>query len=183
MRKLAAMAVLVAVGLAAPAQAEKPDRTGKPDKRAEAQKAGKPAKAKGRCGVRSVGFNASGTLVESALTAGDGGLLSGTVTVDVKRANHGAPKGVQTYTLTNVRVRFREGVDGAAPAAGSPVKLSGKIAKRAKKCPADGFEPTVTVKRVEVRAAETAGADEAKKADADEAQTAGAEEAKTADVS
>ena len=121
---------------------------------------------------RSVGFNASGTLVTSTLTAGEDGRYSGTISVMVTRANHGAPKGEQTYTLTNARVKFREGVDAAAPAAGSRVKFSGKISKLTRKCQTEGYEPTVTVKRVDLKAAKTAGteaakdADEVKKADA-----------------
>ncbi|MDX6676032.1 MAG: hypothetical protein QOE31_84 [Solirubrobacteraceae bacterium] len=161
MKKLAAIAAVAAVGLVAPAQAHKPDGVGKPDKPAKAAKA-----AKGRCGARSVGFNASGTLVTATLTAGEAGRYSGTISIAVTRANHGAPKGEQTYTLTDARVRFRNGVDAAAPAAGSRVKLSGKITKLTRKCPTDGFEPAVTVARVDVKAAKTAGADEAKDAEA-----------------
>ena len=124
MNKLAALAAVAAVGLVAPAQAHKPDTAGKSDKAAKAQKAGKGVAS--RCKTRSVGFNASGTLLTSALTAGEDGRYSGTIAVTVTRANHGAPKGEQTYTLTNARVKFRAGVDAAAPAAGSRVKIAGK---------------------------------------------------------
>ena len=171
MNKLAALAAVAAVGLVAPAQAHKPDGVGKPDKAAKAQKAGKGAES--RCKKqRSVGFNASGTLLTSALTAGEDGRYGGTISVTIMRANHGAPKGEQTYTLTNARVRFSEGVDSAAPAAGSRVKISGKITKVTRKCQTQGYEPKVTVKRVDIKAAKTAGteaakdADEVKKADA-----------------
>ena len=74
-----------------------------------------------------------------------------------------------------MRVRFGDGVDAAAPAVGSRVKVSGKITKLPKKCSTEGFEPTVTVKRVDMKAAEPAGVEEAaKKAEGDEAETAGA---------
>jgi hypothetical protein len=166
MNKLAAIAAVAAVGLVAPAQAHKPDGAGKPDKPANAAKAAK------KCAPRSVGFNAAGSLVSSALTAGEAGRYSGTMTVTVMRANHGAAKGEQTYTLTNARVNFRAGVDAAAPAAGSRVKISGKITKLTRKCQTEGYEPTVTVKKVDIKAAKTAGAEVAK--DADEVKKADA---------
>ncbi|MEY2515856.1 MAG: hypothetical protein QOJ89_3214 [bacterium] len=170
MMKLAALAAVAAVGLVAPAQAHKPDGVGKPDKPARAQKTGKGAES--RCKPRSVGFNASGTLLTSALTAGEDGRYSGTISVTVTRANHGAPRGEQTYSLTDVRVNFRTGVDAAAPAAGSRVRIAGKITKVTRKCQTEGSEPAVTVKRVDVKAAKTAGAEVAK--DADEVKKADA---------
>jgi len=160
MKRFAAIAALVAFGLVAPAQADKPDQAPKADKPAKSANA-----AKGKCAPRSVGFNASGSLVTAALTAGEDGRYSGTISVTVTRANHGAPKGEQTYTLTDARVKFRDGVDAAAPAVGSRVKISGKITKLAKKCPTEGFEPTVTVKRVDFKAAKTAATEAAKDAD------------------
>lgn len=172
MKKLSTLAALAAVALVAPAQAAKPENAGKPPKADSAAKATK-GKAKGRCVARAVGFNAAGTLLEATLTAGDPNRYSGTIKVAVTRANHGAPTGEQTYTLTNVRVRFGTGVDAAAPAVGSRVKVSGKITKLARKCQTEGFEPTVTAKRVDIRAPRVA--------DDDEAETAGAEEAKKAD--
>jgi len=174
MKRLAALSALIAVALVAPAQAAKPEKAARSGK-ATTSKANK-GKAKGRCVARAVGFNASGTLLEVTMTAGAPGRYNGTIKVDVKKANHGAPKGEQTYTLTDVKVRFGEGVDTAAPAVGSRVKISGKISKLAKKCSTGGFEPAVTVKRVDVKAAEPTGTeDEVKKADDDEAETAGAE--------
>jgi hypothetical protein len=167
MRKLAAIAALVAVALVAPAQAHKPDRLAKADGATKAAK----GKAR-RCAGRSVGFNASGTLVSATLTVGEPGRFSGDLVVTVTRANHGAPKGEQTYTLTNARVNFRDGVDAAAPAAGSRVRISGKITKLTRKCATDGFTATVTIRKVDVKAAETAGAEEAK--DADEVKKADA---------
>jgi hypothetical protein len=187
MKKLAVIAALAAVGLVAPAQAHKPDHAAgteaKPAKAAAkaAAKAGKRETGKARrCAPRSVGFAASGALLGATLTPAAPGRLSGTITVGVTRADHGAPRGQQTFTLTNARVRFRAEVDAGAPAAGSRVKLGGKITKLTRKCPTAGFAPVVTVKTVDVKAAKTAGADEAKRAGADEEKTGGADEAETA---
>src|SRR5690349_10583369 len=149
MMKLAALAAVAAAGLVAPAQAHKPDGAGKPDKPAKSAKG-----SKGKCGPRSVGFNASGTLLTSTLTAAQDGRYSGTISVTVTRANHAAPKGEQTYTLTNARVRFRTGVDPASPAAGSRVKISGRISKLTRKCQTEGYEPAVTVRKVDLKAAQ-----------------------------
>jgi hypothetical protein len=102
------------------------------------------------CTPHSVGFNAWGTLVSSSLTADANGRYSGTIEVDVKRANHGAPTGDQTFTLVAAKVKFHHGVDPNAPAPGSRVKVHGKVTKLAKHCPKEGFTPTVTVKRVDI---------------------------------
>jgi GNAT superfamily N-acetyltransferase len=45
----------------------------------------------------------------------------------IRRANHHAPTGDQTFTLTGAKVRFHHGVDPTAPGTGSRVKLHGKI--------------------------------------------------------
>jgi len=150
------ISLLGVVALAAPAQAAKPANPGgsdKPAKPAKAAKASKPSKqdsAKRRCTPRAVGFNAAGTLMSATLTVAEPRRYDGTLVVDVKRANHGAPKGEQTYTLDGARVMFRRGVDAAAPAAGSRVRLHGTITRLAKRCSAEGFTPTVTVRRVEI---------------------------------
>lgn len=84
-------------------------------------------------------------------------------------------RGIHTIGMqaqTSARVRFRDGVDVAAAATAGRVKLSGKITKLPRKCPAEGFTSTVTVKKVDVKPAKTAGADEAR--DADEAKKANA---------
>jgi hypothetical protein len=73
--------------------------------------------------------------------------------VDVLRANHHASTGDQTFTLAGGRVKFHDGVDPTAPAPGSRVKLHGKITKLSKYCPADGFTPTITVIKVDIRRA------------------------------
>jgi len=111
------------------------------------------------CKPRAVGFHASGTLVSQALTQTAGAdtstkrddRYSGTVTVDLKRANHRAPAGVQTYTLDNDRVHFSH---GAAPAAGDRVKLYGKLTRARHGC-ADTATPTLDLRRVRFKAART----------------------------
>ena len=124
MKKILAPTILAAAAIAAtPAQAHPP----KPVPHAKA----KP----NHCGHRhDIGFRASGALVSQTLTKTEGAATatladdrySGTITIDVKRANHRAPDGVQTYTLESDRVRF----GAAAPAAGDRVIVHGKLARK-----------------------------------------------------
>ncbi len=102
------------------------------------------------CTPHKAGYNATGTLVSESLTADGNGRYSGTIEVDVAKANHHAPTGDQTFTLTGAKVKFHHGVDPTAPAAGSRVKLHGKITQLSKHCPTDGFTPTITVKKVDI---------------------------------
>ena len=70
------------------------------------------------------------------------------------KANHHAPTGDQTYTLTDARVKFHHGVSATEPAAGSRVKLSGTITELPNKhCATTGFTPTITVKKVDIKKA------------------------------
>lgn len=103
-----------------------------------------------RCLPHNAGYNASGTLVNSALTAEAGGRYSGTLEVNVTKANHHGATGDQTFTLTGARVKFHHGVDPTAPAPGSRVKLHGKITQLSKHCPSTGFTPTITIKKVDI---------------------------------
>jgi hypothetical protein len=104
------------------------------------------------CKPRAIGFHASGKLVSQALTQTAGAdtstkrddRYSGTVTVDVKRANHLAPTRTQTYTLDNDRVHFGH---GAAPKAGDRVKLYGKLTRARHGC-AEPASPSVDLRRV-----------------------------------
>ena len=160
MQRLLLSAGLAAALVAVPAQANNGHgHAGKPDKV-------KPARA-GKCKTKSVGFNARGVLVSSTLgqTAGQATAergddrYSGTVEVDVKKANHGAPKGVQTLTLTDARVKLYDADgDGTAeqPKAGDTVKVHGKVTRLKGRCDASGFTPTVTVKQVQFKAAPVA---------------------------
>ena len=139
MRKIAVLGVLGLLALAVPAQAV--NYTPAPPK-------------SHRCVPHSAGYNASGALVSAALTAAAGkGRYDGTLEVNLAKANHRAPTGDQTFTLTGAKVRFHHGVDPAALAPGSRVRLHGKITALPKRCPTEGFTPTITVKKVDIRKA------------------------------
>jgi hypothetical protein len=103
------------------------------------------------CTPHSVGYSATGTLVASSLTVDANGLYSGTLEVSVTRANHKAPTGAQTYTLTAARVKFHKGVNTQSPAPDSRVKVHGKITKLGKHCSTEGFTPAITAKKVDIR--------------------------------
>jgi hypothetical protein len=147
MRQILISAFATAALAAAPALA-------KPDHPEHPAKPPHPAK----CKINSVGYNAKGTLVSQTLTQTAGvetttdtsdDRWSGDVTVDVKKANHKAPKGEQTLTLTNAKVSWYDAAnDGTAdvPAAGDTVRLHGKLTKYKKKCP--GADVVITVKRI-----------------------------------
>jgi hypothetical protein len=136
MIRILTLAVLALATTAAGAQAHPP----------------KPHHAAQHCTPRTIGFHATGTLVSQALTQTAGAetstkrddRYSGTLTVDVKRANHRAPKGAQTYTLDNDRVHYS---GGAAPKAGDRVKLYGKLTRARHGC-AEPAAPVVNVGRV-----------------------------------
>jgi phage baseplate assembly protein gpV len=128
----------------------------------------KPAKSH-KCTPHAVAYAASGTLESQALTQSKGAdttkrsddRYSGSLTVDVKRANHHGATGSQTYTVQDARVRFYDADhDGTAdaPKAGDRVKVKGRITQLGKKCDASGFTPTVTVRKVELKPAKAAKA-------------------------
>lgn len=67
---------------------------------------------------------------------------SGTVTVDVKKANHRAPKCEQTYTLDNDRAKFYDADHNhvaGEPMPGERVKVKGRITQLPRKCDSSGF--------------------------------------------
>jgi hypothetical protein len=150
MRKFPIYAGLAALALALPAHATSKSGT------AKRPKAAKP----GKCQPRAVGYNARGTLVVSpSLTQSAGAATpergddrySGDVKVNVTKANHKAPTGEQTFTLTDARVKFADADhNGVAdePKAGDRVKLHGKITKLNRKCDQTGFTPQITVRHV-----------------------------------
>lgn len=124
---------------------------------------GKPGKSH-KCTPHAVGYQASGTLESQSLTQTKGAdttrrsddRYSGGLTVDVKRANHHGATGSQTYTVDNARVRFYDaGHDGTAdtPKADDRVKVKGRVTRLGKKCDTTGFTPTLTVRKVEFKAA------------------------------
>ena len=163
MKRLLISAGLVAALAAVPAQANN-GNAGKPDKVKPQRTAKVKPQRAGKCKTQAVGFNARGVLVASTLaqTAGqatpDTGddRYSGTVEVDVKKANHRAAKGVQTFTLTDGRVKYADAnADGTAdvPQAGDVVKVHGKVTRQKGRGCAAGFTPTVTVKQVQFKSA------------------------------
>jgi hypothetical protein len=106
------------------------------------------------CTPRAEGYNGTGTLVTASLSPATGRhRASGTIELNVTRANHRATLGDQTFTLTAARVIAHHGVDATAPAAGSRVGVHGTITALPKGCSATGFTPTVTIHKVDVREA------------------------------
>jgi hypothetical protein len=144
MRKTAALASLGALMVLVPTVAAKPSKPDRPDK------PNKPPKA---CTAHRAGYDARGSLIASALMPAGKGRYNGTIEVDVKKANHGAPTGDQTFTLTGAKVKFHHGVDRTSPAPGSEVGLHGTITKLPKGCSTSGFTPMITVKKVDIREA------------------------------
>ncbi|HKB51019.1 MAG TPA: hypothetical protein VKC63_06275 [Solirubrobacterales bacterium] len=136
MKKIAVLAALGLLALVASAQAA-PHYSPAPPPRSH------------RCLPHSVGYNASGALVSSSLTAEEHHRYSGTLEVNLTKANHRAPTGDQTFALAAAKIKFHHGVDPASPA-GSRVKLHGKITVLSKHCSTEGFTPTITVKKVDI---------------------------------
>ena len=148
MQKLVLLMACIVAAMVVPAQAKPP----KPDHPAKSHK----------CQPHKVGYKASGTLVTATITQTAGSATpergddrySGSVTVDVTKANHHAPKGEQTYTLDSARVRFYDSDHNNVadePQAGDRVKVKGKITRLAKKCDTSGFTSTITVRKVEFK--------------------------------
>jgi hypothetical protein len=156
---IAGAAIAVAPALAKPTH---PPHPVKPDHPAKTHKAHK-------CKTHSVGYNAKGVLVSHTLTQTQGAdttatgddRYSGDIVVNVTKANHKAPKGEQTFTVTDARVHFYDAAgDGTAdPAvAGDKVSLHGKVSRTQKKCtPA---ATTFTVKSISFQQAAPAPAPE-----------------------
>jgi hypothetical protein len=154
MKKIPIYAGLAALALAVPAQAhEHPGETHKQHRAGKQQ----------TCSPHAVGYNARGTLVSSSLTQSAGAATperrddrySGTVTVNVTKANHKAPTGEQTFTLDNAKVKFADADhNGVAdePKAGDRIKLHGKVTRLKRKCDQTGFTPEVTVRMVQFKA-------------------------------
>jgi hypothetical protein len=148
MRKVVLLVTFLAAAAVVPAQAKPPKPQGSPQQ----------AKSH-KCSPHSAGLRASGTLVTASLsqTAGSGtpkrndDRYSGTVKVDISKANHHGALGEQTYTLTDARVKFSDRDHNHVaddPQPGDRVKVRGKITLLPKKCDATGFTSTVTVAKV-----------------------------------
>jgi hypothetical protein len=111
------------------------------------------------CVPKRIGFHARGTLISADITQTQGAdtakrrddRYSGEITVDVKRANHRAPKGEQTYTLANARVRFHPH-GHTDPAAGDRVHVRGRLTRvRGKHCTNKGVIAQ-TVRKADIKA-------------------------------
>jgi hypothetical protein len=150
MRRLVICTVALLVAFAVPAQAKDP----------------KPPKPK-HCTPHNVGYKASGALVSQALTQTAGAdtatrkddRYSGSLTVNVTKANHKAPKGEQTFTVSNARVHWNDADHnhvGDVPKAGDRVRLHGKLSRLRKGCDATGFTATVTLRKVSFKAPKAA---------------------------
>lgn len=153
MTKVIGLAVLVPVGLVAPAHAEKP-RPHAP--RAASATLTKPKRTHCTpCTPRAEPTSASGTLVTAKLRPRGRGRYGGTLEVNVTRANHHAILATnQSYRLSNSRVTFHRGVNRAAPGRGSRINVTGTITVLpSAHCLTATFSPTITVKKVDVKAA------------------------------
>jgi hypothetical protein len=148
MRKVALLVTCLAAAAVVPAEAKSP----KPDHPAKSQK----------CRPHNAGYKASGTLVTATITQTAGSATperrddrySGSVTVNVSKANHRAPTGEQTYAFDAVRVKFYDRDHNHVsdePQAGDRVKVKGKITLLPKKCDASAFTPTITVRKIEFK--------------------------------
>jgi hypothetical protein len=160
MKRFALLLAVMAFAIVVPAQAKNPAHPSHPAHPAHPSHPSHPSQGstgKGQapsCTARNEGYNASGTLMSAALTpAAKKGHYDGTITVDVTRANHKAPTGTQTFTLKDARVRFGKGVSSTAPAAGSRVRLHGKMTVLPHGCASTGLTPTITIRKVEIKQA------------------------------
>lgn len=158
MSRIVALVVVGLLGLVGVAQATQLSSKPYPIRPPHPTHPGHPPKPKPKsCSARSEGYNASGTLVSAALTPAAGhDRYSGTIVVAVVRANHRAGTSNQSFTLTDARIVFHHGVDRTAPAAGSRVRVHGKITELPKGCSTSGFTPAVTVRDVDIRTAPSA---------------------------
>jgi hypothetical protein len=149
------LAAICGFALAVPAQADKPAHPAHPVKPSKPAKPDKPKHQPNshKCVAHAVGYNASGTLVKATLKKLADGRYDGTIEVNVTRANHKAGTGDTTFTLTDARVKFHNGVDATNPAPNSRVGLHGKITQLPHSCSTTGFTPIIAVKNVDIRTA------------------------------
>ena len=151
---VALSAALLVVPVAAGAKPDNPGAQGKTKSQLK--------NTEKKCKLKKAGYNGSGLLTAYNLTQSQGALTpetgddrySGTLSVDVKKANHKSTKGPQDFTVTDIRVRFHEGV-AQPPAVGSWVGLHGKITKRNKKCTDQSGTGVVTLRKIDIKVAPT----------------------------
>jgi hypothetical protein len=150
MKRFALLLAVMAFAIVVPAQAKQPPHPSHPAHPAHPSKPS-PGSGSKRCAALNEGYSASGTLKSATLTpAAKKGHFDGTITVDVTRANHEAATGMETVTLTNARVRFGKGISSTSPAAGSSVRLHGKITVLPHGCSSTGFTATITIRKVDI---------------------------------
>jgi hypothetical protein len=142
-KKLILLAVFVAAVVVAPVQAKGPKSPNVP----KAQK----------CQPHPVAYTVSGTFSSGSLTLNSDGTYSGSLVVNVTKANDHAKaaKGTTvTYTLTSAKVKLH-GENAAALTANSRVKLKGTITTLAKNCNQTGFTAVVTIKKADIKPPKT----------------------------
>jgi hypothetical protein len=142
-KKLIVILALVSAVVAAPVQAKGP-------------KGPKPAPPAGsqKCQPHAISYEVRGTLVSGSLTPNSDGTYSGTLTVHVTNANKHAQVDKnhdKAYTIANARVNLH-GANLAALAAGSRVKLEGKVTTLGTKCNQTGFTAGITIAHVDLKA-------------------------------
>jgi hypothetical protein len=146
-RRFAPLIAISAFAVAVPAWAVTPSQPTDP------LHPGKPGGKSHKCAAIHDGYYAKGSLVSSSLTAGSKKQhFSGSITVDVNRANHKTGRGNHTFSLTNTRVLFGKGVNATAPAAGDHVVLDGKITELPRGCSTAGFTSRITITSVTITA-------------------------------
>lgn len=152
MKRFVLLSAVMTFAIVVPAQADKPAHPSHP---AHPVHPTLPAMGKAHsCTPRNEGYNASGTLMSATLTPGTKkGHFDGMITADITHANHKAATGSHTYTLTDTRVQFGKGVSSTAPAAGSRVRLHGRITVLPHGCPTTGFTATTTIRHVVIKQA------------------------------
>jgi hypothetical protein len=112
-----------------------------------------------KCQSHNRAYVESGTVdstTAATMVQNSDGTWTGTLTVDVTRANHAAKadKGqTVTYTFTSAQLNVRFDGGETAFAAGDRVKLIGKIAAAGKHCPAPTTPAAPVFKRVVVHPA------------------------------
>ncbi|MHB8692729.1 MAG: hypothetical protein ACYDHH_15945 [Solirubrobacteraceae bacterium] len=134
-----ALALALALALAVSANADKPPKPGKPV-------------APYACPAITVGYNATGSLVKAgtSLTAVGRHRYTGTIEVNVTRADHRAATGDQTFTLTGARVMFHHRLTAATLADGDRVGLHGGTTALPKHCSTAAFKPMITIEKVDI---------------------------------
>jgi hypothetical protein len=158
-------AVLVAAAVAVPGAAL---AKGKPETPAQPKAQGQSGQASAKshkCKAHKVGYIVTGTLTTYGLTQSAGAQTpdasddrySGTLGLTVTKTNHHANglSGAQQVTLTDVRVSYGDGVT-PPPAAGTRVKMIGKVTKVSKKCTDQSAAGQITYRKVTFTAAKPA---------------------------